>query len=313
MEATSPDTGSPAWLTRALAMPGVSRFAEIAGCAIHYLEWGCPAKPGLLLVPASGGHAHWFDHVAPLLADQFHVAAIDLSGCGDSGRRPAYSQALIVAEIMGVLADCRMLDAQLPPTLIGHSAGAQFAMRTAIAHDRALLGVIAVDGLRYAKLAKDHAVKALTGERAAPRPARIYTTLEQAVSRFRLRPEPLAPIDAPEIIANIAHHSFRPAAEGGWSAKFDPAQASTITLALELTEALGDLECRSAAIFSEHTHLADQTASAAITAASRGSTVVFTIPGTTHYPMIDSPFAFVSAIKGVALSWLAGFPKNIQR
>lgn len=307
------DTGSPAWLTRALATPGASRFVEVADCPIHYLQWGDPAKPGLLLVPASGGHAHWFAHVAPLLADQFHVVAIDLSGCGDSGHRPAYTNALIVAEIIGVLANCGMLDTPTPPTLLGHSAGAQFAMRAAIAHDRALLGVIAVDGLRYAKLAKDHAVKALTGERGAPRAPRIYASLDEAVARFRLRPEPLAPIDAPAIIANIAHHSFRQLAEGGWTAKFDPAQASTITLALDLPDALGDLECHSAAIFSEYTHLADETAIPAITAASKGRAVVFTIPETTHYPMIDSPLAFVSAIKGIVLSWVAGALREYPR
>lgn len=304
MEPTSIDNAPSAWFAQALSTPGGSRFVDVAGCSIHYLQWGDVSKPGLLFVPASGGHAHWFDHVAPLFADQFHVVAIDLAGCGDSGRRPAYSQELIVAEIMGVCADSGMLAGDVPPTIVGHSAGAQFAMRTAIVHHRALLGVISIDGLRYAKLAKDHAVKALSGERAAPRPARIYASLDEAVARFRLRPEPLAPIDAPYILGNIARHSFRPAGDGGWTAKFDPAQASTITLALELTDALKDLRCRSAAIVSEFTHLADETAIAAITAASASRTAVFTIPGTTHYPLIDSPFAFVAAIKGVALSWV---------
>lgn len=298
------DIAPPDWFARALSSPGKSRFVEISGCAIHYLQWGDPDKPGLLFVPASGGNAHWFDHVAPLFAEQFHVVAIDLSGCGDSDRRSTYSHEQVVAEIMGVCGDAGMLAARVPPTIVGHSAGAQFAVRAALAHDQALLGVIGVDGLRYAKLAKDHAVKVLGGERAAPRPARVYADLEEAMSRFRLRPEPLAPIDAPYILDHIARHSFRRVA-GGWAAKFDMAQASTITLALELTAALKDLRCRSAAIYSEHTHLADESAIDAITLASQGRTVVFTIPGATHYPMIDSPLAFVSAIKGVVLSWIA--------
>jgi pimeloyl-ACP methyl ester carboxylesterase len=304
VEPKSHDSSPPEWFTRALSTPGHSRSVEVAGCSIHYLQWGDSSKPGLLFVPASGAHAHWFDHVGPLFADQFNVVAIDLAGCGDSGRRSVYMQELIIAEIMGVCAHSGMLDASVPPTIVGHSAGAQFAMRAALAHDRSLLGVIAIDGLRYAKLAKDHAVKALSGERAAPRPARIYADLDEPVARFRLRPEPLAPIDAPYILDNIARHSFRPVEGGGWTTKFDPTQASTITLALELTDALKDLRCRSAVIVSDHTHLADETAVAAITAASQGRTVVFTIPGTTHYPLIDSPFAFVAAIKGVALTWV---------
>lgn len=304
METHPTSSTAPEWLRRTLAAPGLSRFVEVEGCAIHYLEWGRAEKPGLVFVPESGGHAHWFDHVAPLFADQFHVVAIDLAGCGDSGRRPAYTNELIAAEIMAVCAHAGMFAGPVPPILVGHSAGAQFALRTAIANDAALLGVICIDGLRYAKLAKDHAVHILGGERPAPKPPRIYASLEEAVSRFRLRPEPLAPIDAPHILDNIARHSFRPV-DGGWTAKFDPAQASTITLALELTDALKDLNCRSAAIFSEHTHLADETAGDAIGVASKGRTVAFTVPGTTHYPLIDSPFAFVAAAKGVALTWVA--------
>lgn len=143
-----------------------------------------------------------------------------------------------------------------------------------------------------------------SGPRPAPRPPRVHPSLEEAAARFRLRPEPLAPIDAPHVLAHIARHSYGPVA-GGWAAKFDPAQAGTITLALDLTGALRQLACRSAAIYSEHTHVADETAAEAIAAASAGRTVVFTIPGTTHYPLIDSPFAFVAAVKGVALSWIA--------
>lgn len=300
------DSPPPPWFARAIASPGESRFVEVAGASIHYLQWGGREKPGLLFVPASGGHAHWFDHVAPFFADRFNVAVIDLSGCGDSDRRAAYSQDLITDEIMAVCGDAGMLAGPVPPTVVGHSAGAQFAMRAAVANDEALLGVIAVDGLRYAELEKDHAIKALSGDRkpVEPRPAKVYASLEEAAARFRLRPEPLEPIDAPHIIEHIGWHSYR-SVEGGWAAKFDPAQAATITLAFDMTEALVSLQCRSASLYCDYTHLADETAADAITAISGGRTVVFTIPGTTHYPMIDSPFAFVAAIEGVVLSWIA--------
>jgi pimeloyl-ACP methyl ester carboxylesterase len=117
-------------------------------------------------------------------------------------------------------------------------------------------------------------------------------------------PQPLVPVEAPEILAHIARHSYREV-EGGWVSKYDPAHGATIDLALELVGALRGLECRSAAIFAEHTHLADETAAEVIGVVSGGRTVVFTIPGTTHYPFIDSPAAYVAAIKGVALTWIA--------
>lgn len=294
----------PEWFMRAVTAPRESRFVAVEGCSIHYLRWGDPARPGLMLIPPSGGHAHWFAHVAPLFADQFHVVAIDLAGCGDSGRREVYTQETITVEIIAVCEDAGMFAAGVPPTLIGHSAGAQLAVRAAIAHDEALLGVIAIDGLRYAELEKDHAVKILNGPRPAPRPARVYASLDDAIARFRLMPAPLVPVGNGYVVDYIARHSFR-AVEGGWASKYDMAQGASITLAFELKDVLKDLKCRAAAIYAEHTHLADETAADRMTALNNGQVPVFVIPGTSHYPAIDSPFAFVAAIKGVVLTWIA--------
>jgi pimeloyl-ACP methyl ester carboxylesterase len=296
----------PEWFTRALATPGESRFVEVAGCSIHYLSWGEVHRPGLLFVPPGGGHARWFDHVAPLFADQFHVVVMDPSGCGDSGRRTAYTRELITAEIEGVLADSGLAAAATPPVLVGHSAGAQAVMRAALACGERLLGAISIDGLRYARLEKDHAIKILEGDgpRPTPRPARIYETYPEAVARFRLSPPPLMEVGNRYIVDHIAQQSYRQV-EGGWTSKYDTAQGAVITLAFELVGALKDLRCHAAAIYAEHTHLADETAPDAIAAATDGKVVSFRIPGTSHYPMIDSPFAFVAAVKGVALTWVA--------
>jgi pimeloyl-ACP methyl ester carboxylesterase len=302
----------PEWFTRAIAAPRESRFVDVEGCAIHYLRWGDPARPGLLFVPASGGHAHWYAHVAPLFADQFNVVAIDLAGCGDSGRREAYTQATMNAEIMAVCADAGMFAAAVPPTLVGHSAGAQFAVRAAMAHDDALLGVIAIDGLRYAELEKDQAVKILSGPRPAPRPARVYAELDEAIARFRLMPAPLQPVGNDFVVDYIARHSFRQV-EGGWAAKYDMAQGASITLAFELKDVLKDLKCRAAALYAENTHLADATVADKMTDLNNGEVTVFVIPGTSHYPAIDSPFAFVAAIKGIALTWIAVARKSAAR
>ena len=97
---------------------------------------------------------------------------------------------------------------------------------------------------------------------------------------------------------------FRPV-DGGWVSKFDSAQGATITLGMELKDRLRDLCCHAALIYGEHTHLADETAAALIATATDGRIPVFTIPGTSHYPMIDSALAFVAAVKGIGLTWRA--------
>jgi pimeloyl-ACP methyl ester carboxylesterase len=295
---------APDWFQRAIAEPCDSRFVEVVGCAIHYLQWGDPRSPGLLLVPGTGGHAHWFSHVAPLFADQFHVVAMDIAGCGDSGCRAVYTRELIVSEIMDVCSDSGMFAAAVPPILVGHSVGGQHVARVAIAHGNSLLGVIAVDGLRYAELARDPAVKALKGPRPAPPPVRIYPDYESAVARFRLSPTPEVDIQMPHVLDHIARHSVRKV-EGGWTWKFDTALASIASLGLELKDALRDLPCHAAAIYGEHTHLADESLLSSMAEATHGEVPVFRIPGTSHYPMLDSPLAFIAAVKGIGLSWVA--------
>jgi pimeloyl-ACP methyl ester carboxylesterase len=254
-------------------------------------------------MPPSGGHAHWFAHVAPLLADQFHVVTIDPSGCGDSGRREAYTQELVTAEIAAVCEDCGMFRAGVKPTLVGHSAGAQFVVRAGLALGERLLGVMAIDGLRYAELVRDPAINALKGPRPG-RQSRVYASLDEAVARFRLTPAPMVPIENGFVIDYIARHSFRQK-EGGWISKFDPAQGATIGLALELRDKLKDLKCAAAAIYAEHTHLADGSVADIMSELNDGLVTVFVIPGSSHYPQIDSPFSFVTAIKSVALTWIA--------
>lgn len=310
---------SPAWFQSATAATCESRFVDVDGCPIHYLRWGDPKRPGLVFIPPSGGHAYWFAHVAPLFSDQFHVVAIDPAGCGDSGRRNVYTQASITAEIRGVCEDAGMFAAPEPPTLIGHSAGAQWAVRAAMAHDERLLGVIAIDGLRYDELEKDPAVKILKARSSEPdrnapskpRPPRVYPKLEDALARFRLAPNPLQPITNNFIVDHIAAHSFREV-EGGWTSKYDPTQGSTITLALELKDVLKDLKCHGAAIYAEHTHLAEADVAERMSKLNDGKVPVFIIPGTSHYPQIDQPFAFVAAIKGIVLTWLVPQLRNTE-
>lgn len=307
---TQPEAPAPEWFERAIATPGDSASVDVEGCPIHYLSWGDPALPGLMFVGASGGNAHWYDHVAPLFADRFRVIAIDLAGCGDSGRREAYSRELVIAEIASVLADSGLLDGPVPPVVVGHSAGAQCVVRAAQIHGNGWLGVIGVDGLRYAELESDHAIphfRSLDPDAPPPprRAPKVYEAFEDAVARFRLSPPPMIEIGNEFVLRHIARHSFRQV-EGGWASKFDTGQThQVIDLAFELTGALKDLPCRAAALYGERSHLTDPSAGPAVTAMNQGKVAAFTIPGTSHFPMIDSPLAFVAAIDGVALTWLA--------
>ena len=179
-------------------------------------------------------------------------------------------------------------------------------------HGRSLLGVVAIDGLRYAELPDDPAVKALKGPRPASAPPRIYPDYDSAIARFRLFPAPANGIQNTYVLDHIARHSVCQI-EGGWRWKFDTALASVASLGLELKDALRNLPCHAAAVYGEDTHLADDTLLSSMAAVTDGEVPVFTIPGTSHYPMIDSPLVFVSAIKGVCLTWVAMARRSQRR
>src|SRR5689334_7611632 len=123
---------APDWFRWAISHPGQSRLVTVAGCPIHYLLWprqsGEPGGRGLLFVHGGGAHSYWWSYIAPYFIRDFRVAAIDLSGMGDSGWRSEYSSDLRAQEIQAVIADARLGDR---PFVVGHSFGGFMTMKVA--------------------------------------------------------------------------------------------------------------------------------------------------------------------------------------
>ena len=55
---------------------------------LHYLDWGNPDAPMLILVHGGQDHARSWDRVARKLRNDWHVIAPDLRGHGDSAWSP---------------------------------------------------------------------------------------------------------------------------------------------------------------------------------------------------------------------------------
>ena len=109
----------------------------------HYLEWGEPDAPPVLLLHGSNQSAHSFDLVSLHLADRFHVFALDQRGHGDSewAKDSDYSSnamGLDAAEFI----DAMNLDRLI---VVGHSMGGQNAMRLALSHPERVERLVLVD------------------------------------------------------------------------------------------------------------------------------------------------------------------------
>src|SRR5947209_10106848 len=69
-------------------VPPADRYVELNGLPFHYLDWGNPQLPPLLLLHGGGLTAHTWDMSALLLRDRYHLIALDQRGHGDSGWTP---------------------------------------------------------------------------------------------------------------------------------------------------------------------------------------------------------------------------------
>ena len=86
---------------------------------LHYVDWGNPDAPPLLLVHGGRDHCRNWDWVAETLRDHYHVIAPDLRGHGDSAWSPDGNY-----DINGFVYDLAQLIHQLdvgPLSIVAHS------------------------------------------------------------------------------------------------------------------------------------------------------------------------------------------------
>src|SRR4029079_19396877 len=66
------------------------RTATVRGIELHWLEWGEPSAPPMVLLHGLTGHAHTWDHMAAALAQRFHLYVPDQRGHGDTAHAATY-------------------------------------------------------------------------------------------------------------------------------------------------------------------------------------------------------------------------------
>jgi len=296
---------APAWFRWAVERPVESRRVQVDGCSIHYLLWPA-AEPssevgGVLFLHGGGAHANWWRFIAPYFAARCPVAAMDLSGMGDSAARPVYSATIRAEEIGAVLEAAGLLDsARPPPFLVGHSFGGLTAMRYASLHGDRLGGfVIAESPVRPPDADRAHFA---ARPDVAPR-MRTYDSYEAAVARFRLRPRQSC--ENAYIVEFIARHSVRQV-EGGWGWKFDPRALTRDRHTEPFRDYLRAVTCRTALVVGDKSALVTPDVVAYMSGLLGPATPVVAIPEGQHHLTLDQPLAFVAAVRAIVEGWRCG-------
>ncbi len=109
----------------------------------HFLEWGEPSAPAVLLLHGMNQSAHSWDLVSLSLAGRYHVFALDQRGHGDSewSRDLDYSEQSRAADALAFLADRELTSA----VVVGHSMGGRVALRMALERPEPVRGLVVVD------------------------------------------------------------------------------------------------------------------------------------------------------------------------
>lgn len=281
----------PGWARAALEMPSRSRRIDADGCRVHYLSWGDPGRPPVILVHGNAAHAEWWRFIAPLLATQYHVLAIDLGGMGDSGHCGRYERERYAGQVMAV-ADAAAPGR--PPFIVGHSMGGFVAIMAGAAHGGRLAGIIVIDSPIESpdRRIPAHAVQVQAR-------ADVYADRAEALRRFRLVPQ--QEVECAFYLDHIARHSIVEAA-GGWRWKFDPAAVGH-PRPTAFTDALLGMRCKAALFIGEHSARVDQEARAYMRRTFGGRMPIVELANCRHHVMLDEPLALVAALRTQLSNW----------
>ena len=117
-------------------------FIDLRGLPFHYRDWGGSGRP-VLLLHGLASTCHIWDLVAPLLAEQFRVVALDQRGHGQSVQ---VDEGYDFTTVSGDAAAFINHLGWERPIVAGHSWGADVALELAAAQPDMASGLIFVDG-----------------------------------------------------------------------------------------------------------------------------------------------------------------------
>ncbi len=192
---------------------------------LHYVDWGNPTAPPLLLLHGGRDHCRNWDWVAQSLRHVWHVIAPDLRGHGDSAWSPDgnYTMAAFIYDLAQLIHQQGLA----PVTIVAHSLGGNIALRYTGLYPDTVRRLVAIEGLgpsprRLIAQAGSSIVDRMHGwveerRKLAGRAPRRYPSIEAALARMQEENKHLSPTQA----RHLTQQGVNQNEDGTYSWKFD--------------------------------------------------------------------------------------------
>jgi pimeloyl-ACP methyl ester carboxylesterase len=192
---------------------------------LHYVDWGNPGAPPLILLHGGRDHCRNWDWVAEELKRDWHIIAPDLRGHGDSQWAPDGNY-----QMSGYIYDLAQLVHQqelAPVTIVAHSLGGNISLRYAGIYPDQVRKLVAIEGLGPSpRMLQERAKKTIVDRMRswvevqrglAGRLPRKYPTIEDAFKRMQDENKHLSPEQA----RHLTQQGVNQNEDGTYSWKFD--------------------------------------------------------------------------------------------
>ena len=193
---------------------------------LHYVQWGDPQAPVVILLHGGRDHCRNWDGVARELTRDWRVIAPDLRGHGDSDWTSdgQYSFDAYVWDLLSLYEHLGIARADL----VGHSLGGNITLRFAAMFPELVRSLVCIEGFfpdpailemeRGADVVAHARQVALQRQRLDRLNPRSHASLEEAVALMKAN-NPHLDI---ALCEHLARHGTRRTEAGRWVWKFDP-------------------------------------------------------------------------------------------
>jgi pimeloyl-ACP methyl ester carboxylesterase len=230
-------------------------------------------------------HSHWWDFIAPQLTDRYDVAALDLTGMGDSDYRYAYDADTFAQEIVAV---CDACEFDNKVVVAAHSFGGNMAVKAANLYPDRFGALILLDsGIRD----PDEPIPQLPPMGGRPK---LYPDKATAQARFRLQPP--QPCENAYVLEYIARNSVLPA-DGGYAWKFDDDLPATMKGGERYPEDYAALSLPLGVIYGADSELFSEQTLAYMRGLIPQEFPAVALADAQHHLFLDQPLAFVAALR----------------